>query len=108
MSFRNGGLRNDKGFRPEGSRLSCLLLCHAGVEILRALIYFFRGQVFPVGQDSPMMPKRICERTEAVSPEHIGDWHGYLATRIHGLLERGVHIGHIEMKGAGSTAQRLG
>src|ERR1041385_1147196 len=55
-------------------------------------------QIFLVGANCPGRPEWVLQVAVAVAPELVGKRHGDGASRGHGLVERGVGIGHVQME----------
>ena len=54
-----------------------------------------------------MVPERIDEPAEAVTPEHVGRLHRCPAASVNGPPEGGVHVGDVEEQRPRGAAERL-
>src|SRR5208282_6151670 len=84
-----------------------LLRLHGGPESLGSLLGLLRGEDFLAGGDRPTVAEGVVQLPEAISPEHVGDRHGFAATGGDCLFEGGVHIGNVEVQAGRGAAQRL-
>src|SRR5579863_1090592 len=99
------------GTMSQQQKLRCFLLHplgHFSVELFRAFFDFFRAHVHGVSAQAPGLAKRIHKTAEAITPEHIHDRHGYLATGINGTLKSFIDVFHIEIEAASVAAEGLG
>lgn len=60
------------------------------------------------GGDRPAMAERIHHLAVAVAPEHVRRRHGDLRARRHRLLDRGIHILHVQVQRHRRALERLG
>ena len=74
-------------------------------KCLGTLVDFLRCEVFLVGGEKPNMPKRVFERTGAVTVRLILQRLDNLCTCIDGLGKQSIHILDVYVKTNRRTAQ---
>src|SRR5215467_4240220 len=76
---------------------SCPLVLSRSLTHLRhvglgALLHFFRGNVFDMLRESPLMTKGITHFAVAIAPELVRKWHFDLGAGFHRAVEHYVHV----------------
>ena len=85
------------GFHPFA--LSLALSSGFGEERVLSPLQVFRGHVFLVRGNSPLLAERIGKPAVTVSPEHVLYWHIDARTAFSRTIENGVNVRNIHVKG---------